>query len=382
MSKKVLIVAGEASGDLHGSRLVREMKARRPALTFFGVGGKRMAEAGVELTAQAADMAVVGISEVMAKLPRILKVMGRLKGFLRRERPDLAILIDYPDFNLPLAGAAHRCGCQVLYYISPQVWAWRPGRLAKIRRFVDRLAVILPFEEEFYRRAGLEVSFVGHPLLDEVKTRHERAEARRLFGLQDGLGTVGLLPGSRPGEVELLLPEMLAACRLLSERLGGLQFILPLAETIAPELAARFIAGRGPKVTIVRDGTYDALALCDVALVASGTATLEAALLKTPMVVLYKVSPLSFAVGRRFVHVPHIALPNLIAGRAVVPELIQGEARAERIAREAARLLADEGENRKMRDGLAEIRARLGEPGAAGRVADLACGMLDKKGSR
>lgn len=374
--RKVMIVAGEASGDLHGGNLVREMHRIDAGISFYGVGGRRMQAEGVELLADAADMAVVGLTEVVFKLAAILRVMRRLKASLASERPDLVILIDYPDFNLPLARAARKRGIKVLYYISPQVWAWRKGRIDTIRKSVDRMAVILPFEEAFYRQAGVDVTFVGHPLLDEVKTRYPRAEAIKRFGLRDEAITVAILPGSRQSEVARLLPEMLGACRILTEKLSPLQFLLPLAQTVEHAVVRDILRQFPLKVNVIRDEMSDVVAVSDVAIVASGTATLETALLETPMVVVYKVSALSYAIGRRFISVDHISLVNLIAGRAVVPELIQDDASPERIAAEVRELIVQRAKVREMKSALAEIRGSLGTPGASARTARIACDML------
>jgi lipid-A-disaccharide synthase len=380
-ARKVMIVAGEASGDLHGGNLVRAMHLIDPGLSFYGVGGKRMQTAGVELLADAADMAVVGLTEVVFKLGAILRVMRRLRVSLREERPGLVILIDYPDFNLPLARAARKRGIKVLYYISPQVWAWRKGRIETIRKSVDRMAVILPFEEQFYREAGVDVTFVGHPLLDEVHKKYTRAEAFKRFGLKEEATTVGILPGSRRSEVARLLPEMLRACRILMEKLSPLQFILPLAGTLDPGFVRDILRQFPVKVNIIPDEIYDVLAVCDAAIVASGTATLETALMETPMVVVYKVSASSFAIGRRFVRVEHISLANIIAGRTVVPELIQDDASPEQIADEVRELIIRRGKSREMKAALAEIRSKLGTPGAAQRTARIACDMLSLSGN-
>jgi lipid-A-disaccharide synthase len=374
-----MIVAGEASGDLHGGNLIWAMRQIDPDLSFYGVGGTRMQAAGVELLADAADMAVVGLTEVAFKLGMILRVMRRLKVSLLEEKPDLVILIDYPDFNLPVAHAAKKRGIKVLYYISPQVWAWRKGRIETIRKTVDRMVVILPFEEKFYRDAGVDVTFVGHPLLDEVRKKYSRSEALKRFGLREEAITVAILPGSRRSEVTMLLPEMLRACRILSEKISPLQFILPIAGTLDPALV-RDILGQFPvRVNVIRDEIYDVIAVSDAAMVASGTATLETALLETPMVVVYKVSGVSYAIGRRFISVDHISLVNLIAGCAVVPELIQAEANPERIAAELKEIITGRGKARKMKASLAEIRGKLGAPGASQRTARIACDMLPGK---
>ncbi len=376
-ARKIMIVAGEASGDLHGGNLVRAMHQLDPDLTFYGIGGARMKAAGVTLIADAADMAVVGLTEVVFKLGSILKIMHRLKTTLAKEPPDLVILIDYPDFNLPLARAARRSGIKVLYYISPQVWAWRKGRIATIRKSVDRMAVILPFEEHFYREAGMDVTFVGHPLLDEVKKKYTRIEALKRFGLKDEAITVGLLPGSRRSEVTRLLPEMLQACRILKDKLSPLQFVLPLAGTLDPNLVQDILRQFPVQVNVIRNEIYDAIATSDVAIVASGTATLETALMETPMVVVYKVSAFSYAIGRRFIHVDHISLANIIAGRTIVTELIQDDANPERIAAEVKELLVRRGKAREMKAALAEIKGMLGTPGASQRTARIAWEMLN-----
>jgi len=378
-SRKVMIVAGEASGDLHGGNLVRAMHRLDPDLSFYGVGGRKMKGAGVELMADAADMAVVGLSEVIRKLWTILGVMHRLKQSLAQASPDLAILIDYPDFNLPLARAARKRGIKVLYYISPQVWAWRKGRIKTIRNSVDRMAVILPFEEAFYREAGVNVTFVGHPLLDEVKRRYARPEALKRFGLKDEAITVAILPGSRPSEVARLLPEMLGACRILMEKLSPLQFVLPLAGTLDPNLVRDMLRQFPGRVNVIQDEIYDVVGVSDVAIVASGTATLETALLETPMVVVYRLSGFSYAIGRTFVHVDHIALANIIGGRPIVPELIQNEATPERIAAEVRELIVQKQKAREMKAALARIREKLGTPGASDRAARLACEMLGNR---
>jgi lipid-A-disaccharide synthase len=289
------------------------------------------------------------------------------------------ILIDYPDFNLPLARAAKRRGIKVLYYISPQVWAWRHGRIKTIRRVVDRMAVILPFEEAFYREAGVNVTFVGHPLLDEVKRRYARPEAMKRFGLREEATTVAILPGSRPSEAARLLPEMLGACRILMEKLSPLQFVLPLAGTLDPNLVRDMLRQFPGRVNVIRDEIYDVVGVSDVAIVASGTATLETALLETPMVVVYRLSGFSYAIGRRFVQVNHIALANIIAGRTIVPELIQTDATPERIAAEVREIIVQRQKAREMKAALAQIREKLGTPGASDKAARLACEMLGNR---
>ena len=375
-SKKIMIVAGEQSGDLHGSNLVRAMHRIDPDLRFYGIGGRKMREAGVELIADAADMAVVGLTEVVGKLGMILGVMRRMKLALKKLKPALLILIDYPDFNLRLGKAAKKNGVRVFYYISPQIWAWRKGRIHKIRKVVDKMAVILPFEEQVYRQVSMDVSFVGHPLLDVVKTKYARQEALRKFDLQDGITTVGLLPGSREVEVSKLLPVMLKAAGILMQSRPPVQFVLPLADALDRGFVEEMIRQESVPVRVVPNEIYDVIGVSDIVVVASGTATLETALLGTPMVIIYKVSPLSYYVGTKVINVTHIGLANLIAGKTIVPELIQDDANPNRIAAEVIGILADESRMQSIKEELNQIREKLGSPGASEKAARLACDML------
>lgn len=374
--KTIMIIAGEASGDMHGANLVSEMLKINPALNFYGIGGKKLREKGVELLADASAMAVVGLTEVISKLSSILKIMAMMKKSLDERRPDLVILIDYPDFNLPLAKAAHKKGIKVLYYISPQVWAWRKGRIGQIKKTVNKMAVILPFEVETYRREGFEVNYVGHPLLDMVKLSYSKQESRKKFGLAEDKIAIGILPGSRPSEVKKLMPELLRAAEILKKELPGIQFVLPLADTLEEKSVTEIISGFDVPIKVISGQTYEVVSCADLALVASGTATLETALLNVPMVIVYKISFLSYLIGRLIVDVKNIGLVNIIAGKTIVPELIQADARGERIAREALSILKNGERKQEMIKELAAIRARLGEPGAAIRAAQLALDML------
>ena len=374
--KKVMIVAGEASGDLHGSNLVKAMHHIDPQIHFYGIGGERLKEAGVEIVANSSDMAVVGLTEVLSKLGFILKARRKLKKYLQEEHPDLLILIDYPDFNLPLAREARKNGVKVFYYISPQVWAWRKRRIYSIARLVDRMAVILPFETSIYERVKLDVSFVGHPLLDAVKKKYTREEALKKFNLKDGVTTVGILPGSRDGEVTKLLPEMLKAAEILEHRLSSVQFVLPLADTLSYDFVAGIVRQYSANVKIIKDNVYDVIGLSDIAMVASGTATLETALLETPMIIVYKVSPVSYLMGRVFIDVDHIGMVNIIAGKTIVPEFIQNDANSEAMANEIYNILTSESRMNQIKQDLAQIKGKLGTPGAAERTARLAYEMI------
>ncbi|NPV05228.1 MAG: lipid-A-disaccharide synthase [Syntrophaceae bacterium] len=371
-----MVVAGEASGDMHGAHLVREMKALDPAIAFCGVGGKNLEAEGVRLIARSSEMAVVGLTEVFSKLRFIAGVYFRLRRMLREEAPQLLVLIDYPDFNLRLAAAAKDAGVPVFYYISPQVWAWRKNRIHHIRRVVDRMAVILPFEKDVYAQMGVEVDFVGHPLLDAVRRTRSREEALADFGLRDAWPIVALLPGSRQKEVTALLPEMAGAAEILARHFEGAQFVLPLADTVDAALVDGILRGRPVPVTVVPGQMYDVVGLADAAMVASGTATLETALLGTPLVIAYRTSPLTAAIGRRVIRVKHIGLVNLIAGRTLAPELIQEDATALRLAAEVKAILADPRRSDAIRRELAGIRQKLGEPGAARRAAAIALGLM------
>jgi lipid-A-disaccharide synthase len=375
-AKKIMIVAGEASGDMHGASLVREMLRIDPSLSFYGIGGNKLKEAGVKLLANASDMAVVGLTEVIAKLGSFLKIMHQMKKSLDDIKPDLVILIDYPDFNLPLAKAAWKRGIKVFYYISPQVWAWRKSRIQQIKKVVTKMVVILPFEVDTYRQKDFSVQYVGHPLLDQVKVNYSRDEARKKFGLTVSNTTIGLLPGSRSSEVVKLLPVMLQAAKIISKEIPEIQFVLPLADTLEEKIITNIIARFAVDVKVISGHTYDVISCADLAIVASGTATLETALLGIPLIIVYKISPLSYFIGKLAINVKNIGLVNIIAGKTIVPELIQDKANGEYIAGEVLAILTNDERKLQIIRDLAEIRAKLGNPGAAIRTAQLACGMI------
>ncbi len=370
--RSVMIVAGEASGDQHGAGLVRAMQRRHPALLFYGIGGQALRDAGVRVLVDSAALAVVGLTEVFAKLPDLRRGIRRARHLLHTLRPDLLILIDFPDFNLYLAGVAKKLGIKVLYYISPQIWAWRKGRVNKIRQRVDHMAVILPFEAKFYRRHRVPVTFVGHPILD-----HGAGAVAATGPAAEGDPVVGLLPGSRDGEIERHLPVMLEAAKLMQQHLPQLKFVVSLVPT-AEDKWRRYVQDRQTHLNleIHSNGVKPVFQQSRFLIAASGTVTLEAALACVPMVIMYRVSPLSYWVGRLLIQVKHIGLANLIAGRELIPELIQDEASATRVAETALNMLQTPDRLENIRQQLVGIRDALGGAGASRRAAAIACRLL------
>ena len=368
---RILIVTGEASGDLHGAHLAKAIMALDPTAELVGIGGAAMRAAGVSLVAgvpQLDVMGLIGLSGIRAMVQRVLAIRRVLKA----EAWDLVVLIDNPGLNFHFARVAKAAGRRVLYYIAPQVWAWRPGRMKWMQRRVDHAVVILPFEPELYRRAGVHCTFVGHPLLDSVAPQYDRAKLRREFGLDQSARVVGLLPGSRVSEVEMHLPVLLKAAAQLVLVEPGTQFILAQASSIHDNLIQALLQHSPVPVRVVHDQASEVMALSDVLLIASGTATLQAAVVGTPMVLLYKTSPLTYRLARWLINVKWIGLVNLVAGRSIVPELIQDEATAERLCQEVLHLLRDPSAYNDMKEGLRQVRQSLGEPGASRRAAQVA----------
>jgi lipid-A-disaccharide synthase len=377
-----MIVTGEASGDLHGANLVRSMLAGQPDLNIFGMGGNELKAAGVELLYDAAKLSVVGITEVFSHLGDILAARRILIEQMRKRRPSLLILIDFPDFNLMLAKKARKCGIPVFYYISPQVWAWRQGRTKKIGRLADRIAVILPFEKDFYRTHDIDVDFVGHPLMDTVATTMDSLEFRKSLAIEPGKTVVGLLPGSRRREITSLLPVFLAAAQYLSNSTDNTYvFVVPKASTVSTQLLEEngINAYRNSlDIRIVDHDRYDLMASCDAVVAASGTVTLELAILNVPTVATYRVSPRTYMLGRMLVKLQWFSLVNLIADKTVIPELLQDEVTPENIARELSAILKDGKERDIMLHGFSEVRKKLGNPGASRRAAKIALSMVNR----
>ena len=372
--QRILIVAGEASGDLHGAHLVDALKRKHDSIECCGVGGKAMAAAGVRLVVDAASLSVVGITEVISRLPQILKGLAKVKQQLTNFRPDMVILIDFPDFNLRIAAAAKKMGIPVLYYISPQIWAWRSKRVVKIGRLVDHMAVILPFEEPFYREHHIPVTFVGHPLMDE----YADIPATPLPLPVSTHPVIGLLPGSRESEIRRILPVMLESALKLSRKLEQVRFVISVAPGAPQDIIEALSAPYASQLSIELNtgGARAVFPQVHLAVAASGTVTLEAAINDTPVVIVYKVSPFSYHLGRALIQVAHIGLVNLIAGKEIAPELIQNHASPENIAAAVYRLVTSPPALNTMRQNFATVRTRLGGPGASARVADIALKVL------
>ncbi len=371
MSKKIFIISGEASGDLHGSSLISELKELIPGVSFTGMGGPLMHNEGLSGLDSSA-ISVVGIIEVAKKLGDIKRAFKSLQRMLEKDRFDCVVLVDYPDFNLRFAAKAKKLGVPIVYYISPQVWAWRKKRINKIAALVDKMLVVFPFEEELYRKAGVDVEHVGHPLTEKAVCPLSKEEAAKKFEItgKEAAITVAILPGSRTEEVERHLAPMISAVELVQKRLKTrLKILLPVARSLDASVIEEAVKGSTALVKIVRDDTYPALRAADAALVASGTATLETALIGTPMVIIYKLSGTTFFIGKRLIGIKNVGLPNIVAGKTIVTELIQDEATPKNIADELCALLTNKKRREAMQREFKEIRAKLGDGSAAKRAA-------------
>ncbi len=368
MLGRVMMIAGEASGDLHGSGVVRELKSRLPAVDVFGVGGDRMKAEGMELVHHISGLSFMGFMEVLKNLSTINELGRKLEALLDARRPDVVVLIDYPGFNLRFAKKAKQRNIKVLYYISPQVWAWHKGRVKKMRSLVDRMKVVFPFEVEIYKNEGIDVEFVGHPLAESIGSQISRDEFFSVNGFDREKKLLALLPGSRKQEIENIFPTMLETAARLKQELG-----IQVAVGVAPNLGSEFLRGfvsEPAGVTLVEHATYDVMAHADAAIVTSGTATLETGWFGTPMAVVYKTSPVTYSIGRMLVGVPYIGLVNIVAGEKIVPEFVQKDMNVQNITHEMKKQLADAAYAGNLRSRLSVLKARLGTSGASAKVAE------------
>jgi lipid-A-disaccharide synthase len=376
MKKNVLIVAGEASGDLHGAGLIRELKKINPDIEYSGVGGVKLKEEGMNLLFRIEKLAFMGFYEVIKNLGLIKELKKKLINHLNQYKPDLVILIDYPGFNLRFAKEVKKRKTPILYYISPQVWAWGKKRVNTIKKLVDRMVVFFPFEEKLYKDAGVEVNFIGHPLLDLVKPSFSKEDFRNNLQIKENEILIGLLPGSRWQEVEKILPVMVRSCLILKKRIKNLQVAIGLAPTIDKQKAYEFLKKKNFKVRLLENLTYDLMSHSDLLLATSGTATLESAISCTPLIVLYKTSPLTYLLAKALVKIPHIGMVNIVAGKKIVPEFIQSRAKPEKIAEEMEKILKDKDEYKKIKIELSMVGKKLGEKGAYQRGAQIVNQML------
>ena len=371
-AKQVMLVVGEASGDVHGASLVKALHRRDGGLKIFGVAGEQLQRTNFEALFNVSKLTGMGLVELAGNVKNIWRAYRLLRDALKRRKPNLLILIDFPEFNLRLARIAKSLRIPVLYYISPQIWAWRRGRVRQIAKSVDRMAVVFPFEFEFYRAHGVNVTFVGHPLLETVGAEQSREAVLARYGLDPLKKTIALLPGSRHGEVSRHLPTMLAAAKEM-QTTDNVQFLCLRASTIDAGALRGLIPAR---ISIVEEDRYEAVGAADLVWTASGTATLETALLSRPMVIVYRMSWLTYTIARLLVQVEHIGMVNLLAGKRLVPELIQDDFNPSRLIAESRRLLGDDQARSSIVEELTQLRQCLGSPGAAERVADIAIGMI------
>ncbi|MFO7813939.1 MAG: lipid-A-disaccharide synthase [Pelovirga sp.] len=379
---RVMIVAGESSGDLHGSNLLKAAAAKYPDIYFFGVGGRRMKEKGCDILIPSDELSVMGVSEVLGRLPGIIVRFRRLVAILKSSQPpDLLVLIDFPDFNLRLAKVAKQVGVPVLYYISPKVWAWRSGRARVIAERVDRLALIFPFEAEIYAPFKVPAEYVGSPLLDEFAARPQGVNVRHQLQLADDVKVAGLFPGSRQSELKYIFSTLVETAKKLHEEDPRIVFIMPVAPSLQrSELESRIsdVDAQLP-IYLVEEDIYAVAASCQAVLTVSGTVTLQLALTGTPMAIIYKVAPLSYAIGRRLIKIPYAGLPNIIAGREIVREFIQDDAQPEALKTELLRLLTDAAYIKEVQEDLTLVQKQLGRPGCSQRVADMVADMVGRK---
>lgn len=377
INKRVMIIAGEASGDMHAAKLVREVKEKNTDIMFYGIGGENMVKAGVDALVDSADLAVVGLFEVLAHWNTISSALKKMQHLLRTNPPDLLVLTDYPDFNLRLAKTAKECDVKVLFYISPQVWAWRQKRVFKIKKLVDMMAVVFPFEETFYKKYDVPVRFVGHPLVDEIHVSADQKTLRTEFLLDDDKPVVGLFPGSRHSEIKRLLPIIVESAQQIAINKPNTQFVIPVASTLKEEDILTSFKGVELDMRIISQRSHDVMEVCDAVITVSGTVTLELALLKKPMVVINKISKLSYFFVSRMLKIKHIALCNIVAGKRVVPELIQNNATTTNISNTLLDLIDNDTKRSEIMSEFSTIEDKLTNKATKTELSELLIGMLN-----
>jgi lipid-A-disaccharide synthase len=372
----VLFSAGESSGDHHAAHMFQELQKQCPGIRGMGMGGNKMRQAGIDIRFDSSGIGVIGLVEILKHYGEIRRALRQMKRIVADEKPDLLVCVDYKEFNLKLAQFAKRQGVKVLFYVSPQVWAWRSGRVETYGKAIDMMAVIFPFETAYYDAKNVPVRYVGHPSVDKVRPLRSKQADFELFGLDSGRPVVGVLPGSRSNEIKRMLPVMLQAVNLLSTRFPDLQFVLPQADSVSDAALQTYLRDFAVPVKIIKQQAYDAIQCCDAVMTTSGTASLEIALLQVPMLIAYRLSPLTYWLGKQLVKIPSIGLPNIIAGKAIVKELIQDAVSAESLADEMQRLLFDTDYRHGVLAELQRVKTLLGEGGGSKNMADLALRML------
>ena len=374
--KKIMLVSGESSGDQHAANLFLELKKRCPDIQGIGMGAKKMAAAGIEIHYDSSNIGVIGVIEVIKRYAEIRRALHAMQQLLLDQRPDLLVCVDYKEFNFKLAGFAKKNGIKVLFYVSPQVWAWRPGRVIAYGKVIDMMAVIFPFEVPFYEKESVPVRYVGHPSVDKVRVKRSKEEDFKLFGLAVDQPVVGILPGSRTDEINRMLPVMLQAAEEIQKKLPGVQFVLPQADSVSDELLQASFSQSDIKVTAIKNQFYDTVQCCDAVMTVSGTATLEIALLEVPMLVSYKLSTITYLLAKILVDTQFIGLPNIIAGKSVVKEFIQYEATAQNLAGEILHILGDQHYAQQIHQDLQQVKIKVGEGGGSENMAELVMEML------
>ncbi len=375
----VMILAGESSGDAHAAEFVEQLMQIETDIRISGMGGQAMREAGVELIYDSSNIAVVGLVEVIRHWGEIKKAMAIVKQGMEDDRPDLLILVDYPEFNLKMARHARLLGIKILFYISPQVWAWRPKRIHKIGRLIDHMAVIFKFETDYYQRANIPVSFVGNPLVDKVISRVSASKMRSEMGIESGAQVIGLFPGSRNNEITHLLPLMFDTARFMNRKNPNLVFVMPVANTLNFNAIEQECNRSGIDILLTRDDIYDVIPCCDAIISCSGTVTLEIALLQVPMCIIYKMSWLSYQIMSRLINIPYIGLANIVANQPIVQEYVQNDANVKNISTEIFKILENQSYRQQLKQGLSEVRANLGDGDGAGKMARLVLSFIVKK---